>query len=53
MTEIYARNFRYIKRESNKSAFVLGENAQLNTSIVKRIYDEGHEIGNHTFKHLT
>ncbi|MED0993381.1 glycosyltransferase [Bacillus nitratireducens] len=31
--------------------FVLGENAQLNPSIVKRIYDEGHEIGNHTFKH--
>ena len=27
------------------------KNAQLNTSIVKRIYDEGHEIGNHTFKH--
>ena len=24
---------------------------QLNPSIVKRIYDEGHEIGNHTFKH--
>ncbi|SFI08392.1 MULTISPECIES: glycosyltransferase [unclassified Bacillus (in: firmicutes)] len=31
--------------------FVVGENAQLNTSILKRIYDEGHEIGNHTFTH--
>ncbi|WP_028403174.1 glycosyltransferase [Ectobacillus panaciterrae] len=31
--------------------FVVGENAQLNTSIIKRIYDEGHEIGNHTFTH--
>ncbi|MFD3445555.1 glycosyltransferase [Microbacteriaceae bacterium 4G12] len=31
--------------------FVVGENAQLNTSIIKRIYDEGNEIGNHTFTH--
>ncbi|MED0978398.1 glycosyltransferase [Bacillus paramycoides] len=41
-----------LKENKIKAAFfVLGENAQLNTSIVKRIYDEGHEIGNHTFKH--
>ncbi|MBJ7987593.1 glycosyltransferase [Bacillus cereus] len=40
--------------EENKikaAFFVLGENAQINPNIVKRIYDEGHEIGNHTFKH--
>ncbi|MDM5234899.1 glycosyltransferase [Bacillus cereus] len=37
--------------EIKAAFFVLGENAQLNPSIVKRIYDEGHEIGNHTFKH--
>ena len=40
-----------LKENQIKALFVLGENAQLNTSIVKRIYDEGHEIGNHTFKH--
>ncbi|MGE7869866.1 glycosyltransferase [Bacillus paramycoides] len=41
-----------LKEDKIKAAFfVLGENAQLNPSIVKRIYDEGHEIGNHTFKH--
>lgn len=41
-----------LKEYKIKAAFfVLGENAQLNPSIVKRIYDEGHEIGNHTFKH--
>ncbi|WP_459500664.1 glycosyltransferase [Bacillus sp. C1] len=41
-----------LKEQKIKAAFfILGENAQLNPSIVKRIYDEGHEIGNHTFKH--
>ncbi|MED1408323.1 MULTISPECIES: glycosyltransferase [Bacillus] len=41
-----------LKENKIKAAFfILGENAQLNASIVKRIYDEGHEIGNHTFKH--
>lgn len=41
-----------LKEYKIKAAFfILGENAQLNPSIVKRIYDEGHEIGNHTFKH--
>ncbi|MGG5796247.1 glycosyltransferase [Bacillus cereus] len=41
-----------LKEYKIKAAFfVLGENAQLNPSIVKRIYDERHEIGNHTFKH--
>ncbi|MEY8346784.1 glycosyltransferase [Bacillus cereus] len=41
-----------LKENKVKAAFfVLGENAQLNPSLVKRMYDEGHEIGNHTFKH--
>ncbi|MGG1291669.1 glycosyltransferase [Bacillus smithii] len=31
--------------------FIIGENAQLNPDIIKRIYREGHEIGNHTFTH--
>lgn len=31
--------------------FVVGENALMHPQLVKRIYDEGHEIGNHTFTH--
>jgi peptidoglycan-N-acetylglucosamine deacetylase len=31
--------------------FIVGINAENNIPIVKRIYNEGHEIGNHTFTH--
>ena len=31
--------------------FVVGKNAAMNADIIKRMYDEGHEIGNHTFSH--
>ena len=31
--------------------FLIGINAENNIPIVKRIYDEGYEIGNHTFTH--
>lgn len=31
--------------------FVVGINAENNIRIVKRIYREGHEVGNHTFTH--
>ena len=31
--------------------FIVGINAENNIPIVKRIFDEGHEIGNHTFTH--
>ncbi len=31
--------------------FIIGINAENNIPIVKRIYDEGYEIGNHTFTH--
>lgn len=31
--------------------FVVGINVQDNIPLLKRIYDEGHEIGNHTFTH--
>lgn len=31
--------------------FVIGENAEENLPLLKRIYKEGHEIGNHTFTH--
>lgn len=31
--------------------FIVGENAMMHPQLVKRMYDEGHEIGNHTFTH--
>ncbi|MEN9609198.1 MAG: hypothetical protein RLZZ628_12 [Bacteroidota bacterium] len=31
--------------------FVLGQKAKENPAIVQRIYNEGHELGNHTFSH--
>lgn len=31
--------------------FVVGMNAEANLPLLKRIYAEGHEIGNHTFTH--
>lgn len=32
--------------------FCIGENAQKNPELLKRILHEGHSIGNHTFNHL-
>lgn len=41
-----------LKKENVKAAFfVIGENGQANPELVKRIVDEGHEIGNHSFTH--
>jgi peptidoglycan-N-acetylglucosamine deacetylase len=31
--------------------FLIGQNAALNPDVVRRIYREGHDIGNHTFTH--
>ena len=31
--------------------FMIGEEAQDNVGVLKRVYREGHEIGNHTFTH--
>jgi peptidoglycan-N-acetylglucosamine deacetylase len=31
--------------------FIIGEEAQDNIGLLKRLYREGHEIGNHTFTH--
>ena len=31
--------------------FLIGEEAQNNVGVMRRIYNEGHEIGNHTFTH--
>lgn len=41
-----------LKQENVKGTFfVIGENGQANPELVKRIVDEGHEIGNHSFTH--
>ncbi len=41
-----------LKQENVQAAFfIVGENGQSNPGLVKRIVDEGHEIGNHTFTH--
>lgn len=32
--------------------FVTGENAALHPDIIKRMHDEGHLIGNHTYSHI-
>lgn len=31
--------------------FVVGDNAERNRGLVRRLWDEGHEIGNHSFSH--
>lgn len=30
----------------------MGENAESNEKVVKRMYEEGHLIGNHTYSHI-
>ncbi len=41
-----------LKQENVKAAFfVVGENGQANPTLLKRIVDEGHEIGSHSFTH--
>lgn len=42
-----------ILKEYNIKAtfFVIGRNAEQNPKILKRIYEEGHNIGNHTYSH--
>ena len=42
-----------LKKYDVKATFyVIGENVQYNKKIVKREYEEGHEIGNHTYTHI-
>jgi cellulose synthase/poly-beta-1,6-N-acetylglucosamine synthase-like glycosyltransferase/peptidoglycan/xylan/chitin deacetylase (PgdA/CDA1 family)/spore germination protein YaaH len=41
-----------LKREGVKGTFfVIGQQAQSNPSLIGRMWDEGNEIGNHTFTH--
>ena len=39
------------KEKINATFFVIGENAERNPGVVRRIVDSGNEIGNHTFTH--
>jgi peptidoglycan-N-acetylglucosamine deacetylase len=39
------------KNHVKGSFFIIGENALKHPELVKRMYKEGHEIGNHTFTH--
>jgi cellulose synthase/poly-beta-1,6-N-acetylglucosamine synthase-like glycosyltransferase/peptidoglycan/xylan/chitin deacetylase (PgdA/CDA1 family) len=41
-----------LKNENAKATFfIIGSQAQNHTGLLRRIYAEGHEIGNHTFLH--
>ena len=41
-----------LKQENVKATFfIVGQNGQTNPDLVKRIFAEGHEIGNHSFTH--
>lgn len=40
------------ERGISATFFVTGEHAELHPDIIKRIYDEGHLIGNHTYSHI-
>jgi peptidoglycan/xylan/chitin deacetylase (PgdA/CDA1 family) len=39
------------QEEIKATFFVVGENAQSHPEIIERIIEEGHELGNHTYKH--
>lgn len=40
------------KYDAKATFFVVGENVGWNKDILKRQFEEGHEIGNHTFTHI-
>lgn len=40
------------ERDVKATFFVTGEHAQLHPEIIKRMYEEGHLIGNHTYSHI-
>ena len=43
---------KVLKQYNVKAAFLMiGEEAEDNVGVMKQVYDEGHEIGNHTFTH--
>jgi cellulose synthase/poly-beta-1,6-N-acetylglucosamine synthase-like glycosyltransferase/peptidoglycan/xylan/chitin deacetylase (PgdA/CDA1 family)/spore germination protein YaaH len=50
---VYSPQILDILRDEQVPAafFILGVNAEANVSLVRRMYREGHEIGNHSFSH--
>lgn len=40
------------ERGVHATFFVTGEHAKLHPDIIRRMYDEGHLIGNHTYSHI-
>ncbi|ODA67729.1 Poly-beta-1,6-N-acetyl-D-glucosamine synthase [Methyloligella halotolerans] len=50
---IYTPKILDILAEKNVKAtfYLVGDNAISNLDVVKRIYQEGHDLGNHTFNH--
>lgn len=40
------------KRNVKATFFVIGKNVKANPKLTKRIHDEGHMIGNHTYSHI-
>jgi len=40
------------KHQAKATFFMVGENASKNPELAKRVIEEGHRIGNHTFNHL-
>ena len=40
------------ERGANATFFLVGEWAALNQDLVRRMRDEGHQIGNHTWSHV-
>lgn len=40
------------ERDVQATFFVTGEHAKLHPDVIKRMYDEGHLIGNHTYSHM-
>jgi cellulose synthase/poly-beta-1,6-N-acetylglucosamine synthase-like glycosyltransferase/peptidoglycan/xylan/chitin deacetylase (PgdA/CDA1 family)/spore germination protein YaaH len=39
------------QKNVHASFFIIGENGQANPNLVQRMFDEGHDVGNHTFTH--
>ena len=47
-----ARDSRYSETKQRQSlVFLVGDNIEKYPNLVRRIYDEGHDLGNHTFTH--
>ena len=40
------------KRNVRATFFVIGKNVKANPKLTKRIYEDGHMIGNHTYSHI-